>query len=170
MEPRGAPPWPVGSTDLSGNPSAAAAATTKRRGRKSAGPSTGPAISHVEAERHRRDKLHRRAYRDLMDKASLLADTTAYITELRARVDQLQVEATRAAMRRANPFVVDDHAAAASSPGSSATGQEAAALRLTSAARLMDALRGLDLLVQHACVCRVGGVTVQAGRRRRRAS
>jgi hypothetical protein len=46
-------------------------------------------------------------------------------------------------------------------------GREAAALRLTTTtashapARLMAALRALDLPVQHACVCRVGGVTVQ---------
>lgn len=178
------------STDLPGNPITAAAAATRRRGRKPAGLSStgtggGPAVSHMEAERHRRDKLHRR-FCDLraavptvtrMDKASLLADATAYISELRARVEQLQVEATRAAVRRANPFVDD----AASGSGSSSlfefeaeklevrmvVGQEAAALRLTTTAarhapaRLMGALRGLDLLVQHASVCRVGGVTVQ---------
>uniref|UniRef100_A0A0A9AH89 Uncharacterized protein n=1 Tax=Arundo donax TaxID=35708 RepID=A0A0A9AH89_ARUDO len=47
-------------------------------------------------------------------------------------------------------------------------GPDAAALRLTAAAararhapaRLMDALRWFDLPVQHASVCRVGGVTV----------
>ncbi|KAL6900667.1 hypothetical protein ACP4OV_005343 [Aristida adscensionis] len=48
-------------------------------------------------------------------------------------------------------------------------GREAAALRLTTTtaaaqhapAHLMDALRSLNLPVQHASVCRVGGVTVQ---------
>ncbi|CAL4965123.1 unnamed protein product [Urochloa decumbens] len=47
-------------------------------------------------------------------------------------------------------------------------GPVAAALRLTTAggerhapARLMAALRALDLPVQHACVCRFGGATVQ---------
>jgi hypothetical protein len=49
--------------------------------------------------------------------------------------------------------------------------QEAAVLRLTTPttashaahapARFVLALRSLDLPVQHACVCRVGGVTVQ---------
>jgi hypothetical protein len=143
----------------------------------------------VEAERHRRDKLHRR-FCDLraavpnvtrMDKASLLADATAYISELRARVGQLEVEAARAAVRKASPFlVVDDDDGAGPAAGSfgldeeeklevrMVVGQESAALRLTTGsrrrhatARLMDALRSLDLPVQHACACRVGGVTVQ---------
>ncbi|TKW11558.1 hypothetical protein SEVIR_6G239700v4 [Setaria viridis] len=178
------------SADLSSmNNNPPAAAATKRRGRKP-GPSSGagPAFSHVEAERHRRDKLHRR-FCDLraavpnvtrMDKASLLADATAYISELRARVEQLEVEATRAALRKASPFLVVDDDGAAPAAGSfgleedeklevrMVVGQESAALRLTTAARhrhatarLMDALRSLDLPVQHACACRVGGVIVQ---------
>ncbi|CAL5000105.1 unnamed protein product [Urochloa decumbens] len=159
------------------NPPPAAAA--RRRGRKPAGPSAA-AFSHVEAERHRRDKLHRR-FCDLraavpnvtrMDKASLLADATAYIAQLRRRVAQLEAEATQAAVRRASPFLVPDDDA----PTEEETlevrmvvGQEAAALRLTTAAarhrhataRLVEVLRSLDLGVQHACACRVGGVTVQ---------
>ena len=68
--------------------------------------------------------------------------------------------------------MVDDHANAVLSELEEKVevpmvgGQEAAALRLASAARhapacLMDALRELDLPAQHACVCRVGRVTVQ---------
>ncbi|PAN36535.1 hypothetical protein PAHAL_6G290800 [Panicum hallii] len=178
----------AGSADRSSRNPPAAAAT--RRGRK-AGPSAGgggPAVSHMEAERHRRDKLHRR-FCDLraavpnvtrMDKASLLADATAYIAELRARVERLEAEARWAAARKANPFLVADDVAAAASATKfeleeeeeklevrMVVGQEAAALRLTTTAarhapaRLMDALRALDLPVQHACACRVGGVTVQ---------
>ncbi|XP_062190932.1 transcription factor MYC2-like [Phragmites australis] len=168
----------AGSDDLSGNLPPAAA--PKRRGRKPLPRTDGSAVSHVEAERQRRDKLHRR-FCDLraavptvsrMDKASILADATAYIAELRGRVEQLEAEVVQAAARKAHPANVD---AAASSHDSFClqeklevrmVGQEAAALRLTTAARhaparLMDALRSLDLPVQHACVCRYGGVTVQ---------
>ncbi|TVU04719.1 hypothetical protein EJB05_47850, partial [Eragrostis curvula] len=65
-------------------------AVARKRGRKS-GPRLGPTISHVEAERQWREKLNRR-FGDLraavptvsrMDKASLLGDAAAYITELR---------------------------------------------------------------------------------------
>jgi hypothetical protein len=147
------------------------APAAKKRGRKPGTTRTGgPVISHVEAERQRRDKLNRR-FCDLraavptvsrMDKASLLADATSYIGEMRDRVQKLEAEAKLAAV------------APPSSLGLSKeeklevrmVGRDAAALRLTSAARhaparLMDALRVLDLPVQHASVCRDGGVTVQ---------
>ena len=82
-----------------------APALPKRRGRKPGPRSNGPVISHVEAERQRRDKLNRR-FCELraavptvtrMDKASLLADAAAYIAELRDRVEQLEAEAKQAA-------------------------------------------------------------------------
>ncbi|KAL6661013.1 hypothetical protein ACP70R_000397 [Stipagrostis hirtigluma subsp. patula] len=161
-------------TDLSGRPPA------RRRGRKPGPRTDGPALTHVEAERQRRDRLNRRfcALRaavptvSRMDRASLLADATSYIAELRGRVEQLEAESE--ARQAATPS-----AAAAVAPHSFGGGQleetlevrmlagrEAAALRLTTAerhapARLMAALRSLDLPVQHACVCRVGGATVQ---------
>ncbi|KAL6900660.1 hypothetical protein ACP4OV_005336 [Aristida adscensionis] len=144
--------------------------TARKRGRK---PGTGSIVSHVEAERQRREKLKRR-FCDLraavpmvsrMDKASLLADAAAYIAQLRGRVEQLEAEAKRAAARKG----------AAAGAGLEdklevrMVGREAAALRLTTAvarhaaARLMGALRSLDLAVRHACVSRVGGAaaTVQ---------
>jgi len=55
----------------------------------------------MEVEWHWRDKLHRQ-FCDLrivvpnmtwMDKASLLAEAATYITQLRARVEQLEAEA-----------------------------------------------------------------------------
>ena len=70
------------------------------RGRKPGPRTVGPVLSHVEAERQRRDKLNRR-FCDLraavptvskMDRASLLADATAYIAELRARAERLEIE------------------------------------------------------------------------------
>ncbi|KAF0898279.1 hypothetical protein E2562_007133 [Oryza meyeriana var. granulata] len=161
------------SSVVSRNPPAVRAERTmKRRGRK---PGTrtgaGPPVGHVEAERQRREKLNRR-FCDLraavptvsrMDKASLLADAAAYIAELRRRVERLEAEA---AARRAPP------SAAANGRDDlevRMVGREAAMLRLMTTAtttrhapaRMMCALRALNLPVQHASVTRVGGATVQ---------
>ncbi|XP_020404956.1 transcription factor MYC2 [Zea mays] len=147
----------------------------KRRGRKPGPRPDGPTVSHVEAERQRREKLNRR-FCDLraavptvsrMDKASLLADAAAYIAELRGRIARLEADSRRAAAAR----WVDPVAAAASCGADEAVevrmlGPDVAAVRATSAAphapaRLMSALRSLELHVQHACVTRVNGMTVQ---------
>ncbi|KAL6846757.1 hypothetical protein ACP4OV_024205 [Aristida adscensionis] len=181
-------PPPPATEQKETEPSAATAPAQrppgKRRGRKPGPrPEGGPTVSHVEAERQRREKLNRR-FCDLraavptvsrMDKASLLADAAAYIAELRGRVARLEAEARqRAAAARWEPPVAA--AAAPSSSGGAAAGEEAlevrmlgpdaAAVRATSSAphapaRLMGALRALELRVQHACVSRVHGVTVQ---------
>uniref|UniRef100_K3YLT7 Transcription factor n=1 Tax=Setaria italica TaxID=4555 RepID=K3YLT7_SETIT len=154
--------------------------STTTRGRK-AGPARPdePAIPHVEDERHRRDKLHRRFCElraavpnvSRMDKASILADATAYITELRGRVEQLEAMAREAAARQGAPSAASHsfRNLEAEKLEVRMVGPKAAALRLTTAAarhrhapaRLMDALRSLDLPVRHACICRVAGVTVQ---------
>jgi hypothetical protein len=172
-----------------GQPLASAAPETKKRGRKPGPRTNGPVISHVEAERQRRDKLNRR-FCELRaavptvtrtDKASLLADAATYIGELRDRVEQLEAEAKQAAAAAA----VTCSTLAGTHSLTSFGGfqdeklevrmvgpeQEAAVLRLTTPttashaahapARFVLALRSLDLPVQHACVCRVGGVTVQ---------
>ncbi|GJN04166.1 hypothetical protein PR202_ga21690 [Eleusine coracana subsp. coracana] len=165
----------AGSNDndqSSGEPPAPAG---KKRGRKpgwSSRKTDDPALSHVEAERQRREKLNRR-FCDLraavptvsrMDKASLLADATAYIAELRGRVEKLEAEAAQKAAPPAvpSPFGLPEEEEKLEVR---MVGRDAAALRLTSAARhaparLMEALRVLDLAVQHATVCRAGGVTV----------
>jgi hypothetical protein len=162
-----------------GQPLASAAPETKKRGRKPGPRTNGPVISHVEAERQRRDKLNRR-FCELRaavptvtrtDKASLLADAAAYIGELRDRVEQLEAEAKQASA--ASAAVTTAAAAATHSFGLGllqeklelevrmVAGLDAAALRLTTTAarhapaHLMLALRSLDLQVQHACVCRV---------------
>ncbi|KAJ1289254.1 hypothetical protein BS78_02G150200 [Paspalum vaginatum] len=149
-----------------------ASASGKWKGRKRAPRADGASASHVESERHRREKLNRR-FCDLraavptvsrMDKASLLADAAAYIAELRARVAQLEAESRLATTARWPHFSV--------SPGTEDAvevrmlGPVAAAVRATSAAphapaRLMGALRSLGLHVQHACVTRMQGLTVQ---------
>ncbi|CAM0952466.1 unnamed protein product [Alopecurus aequalis] len=196
--------WPAGSSTLSPDsdisevpPGSLLASTTttprpaatKRRGRKPGPLSEGLSVSHVEAERQRREKLNRR-FCDLraavptvsrMDKASLLADAANYIAELRSRVARLEDEGRQAAA------AAWEASKSASSQGEHfgasrrhltgdevvevrIVGQErdAAALRVTTAggaphapARLMGALRSLELQVQHACVSRVQGVTVQ---------
>uniref|UniRef100_A0A0D3H2S7 Transcription factor n=1 Tax=Oryza barthii TaxID=65489 RepID=A0A0D3H2S7_9ORYZ len=143
--------------DVPRNPPATTT-TTKRRGRKP-GPRSGgggaPPIGHVEAERQRREKLNRR------------------FCELRAAVPT--AEARRA------PLAPSAAAAAAWAAGLGAgaigrddlvvrmVGRDAAILRLTTAAaaarhapaRMMCAVRALNLAVQHASVARVGGATVQ---------
>ncbi|RCV32139.1 hypothetical protein SEVIR_6G240200v4 [Setaria viridis] len=166
--------------DLPGEPPAP---EPKRRGRRPGPRSDAPVLSHVEAERQRRDRLNRRFCElraavptvSRFDKASLLSDAATYITQLRDRVKQLEAETRRAAMTSA--AAAAPAMAATSSLGVQAeelelevrmVGGEAAALRLTTAvrhrhapARFMLALRSLDLPVQHACVCLVGGATVQ---------
>ncbi|XP_037438192.1 transcription factor bHLH14-like [Triticum dicoccoides] len=171
-------------------PASLQASTKKRRGRKPGPRPEGPTPSHVEAERQRRDKLNRR-FCDLraavptvsrMDRASLLADAADYIAELRSRVAQLEDEGRQAAASRWD-WEVSNASASSSRSGHAGSihhpagddvvevrmvGKDAAAVRVTSAggaphapARLMGALRSLELQVQHACVNRVEGVTVQ---------
>ncbi|KAL5200845.1 hypothetical protein ABZP36_035199 [Zizania latifolia] len=190
--------WPVVGSSLSPDSElselprcfeAPAQRPAKRRGRKPGPRPDGPTVSHVEAERQRREKLNRR-FCDLraavptvsrMDKASLLADATAYIAELRARVARLEADARQASAARWEP---SSGTGAASSSRASASalaaagldeavevrmvGRDAAAVRVTTSggarhgpARLMGALRSLDLQVQHACVSRMHGVIVQ---------
>uniref|UniRef100_A0ACD5YDM0 Uncharacterized protein n=1 Tax=Avena sativa TaxID=4498 RepID=A0ACD5YDM0_AVESA len=188
--------WPAGSTTLSADsnpfeipPCSLPASTTaaKRRGRKPGPRSDVPSVSHVEAERQRRDKMNR-LFCDLraavptvsrMDKASLLADAVNYITKLRSRVARLENE------RRQAAGTTWESSASASSRGGHAgvslnrlAGEDLvevrmvrrgmAVVRVTAAAgsphapaRLMGALRSLELQVQHACISKVQGVTVQ---------
>ncbi|KAI5060649.1 hypothetical protein GOP47_0025069 [Adiantum capillus-veneris] len=71
----------------------------RKRGRKPANGREEP-LNHVEAERQRREKMNQRFYGlravvpnvSRMDKASLLADATSYIEELRGRVQSLEIE------------------------------------------------------------------------------
>ncbi|KAJ3690627.1 hypothetical protein LUZ61_019791 [Rhynchospora tenuis] len=147
-----------------------------------------PPIKHVEAERQRRQKLNHRFYTlrsvvpkvSRMDKASLLADAVEYIKELRARVDVLEAELKCVK----SEYVVDSVAAPAllmvksnvsdiSSPmqievevrvfGCEALirVQSDGGSRTHAPARLMGALRELEMVVHHASVSTVKDVMVQ---------
>ncbi|CAN1793960.1 Transcription factor MTB1 [Linum perenne] len=71
----------------------------RKRGRKPANGREEP-LNHVEAERQRREKLNQRFYAlravvpniSKMDKASLLGDAIAYITELQAKLKVMEAE------------------------------------------------------------------------------
>ncbi|GFQ00570.1 transcription factor bhlh13 [Phtheirospermum japonicum] len=71
----------------------------RKRGRKPANGRAGPQ-NHVEAERQRREKLNQRFYAlravvpniSKMDKASLLGDAIAYITELQKKLSDMESE------------------------------------------------------------------------------
>ncbi|KAL3624392.1 hypothetical protein CASFOL_031060 [Castilleja foliolosa] len=80
----------------------------RKRGRKPANGRAGPQ-NHVEAERQRREKLNQRFYAlravvpniSKMDKASLLGDAIAYITELQKKLNDMESEEAKPSMARA---------------------------------------------------------------------
>ncbi|EHA8587620.1 transcription factor MYC2 [Cocos nucifera] len=150
----------------------------KKRGRK---PGTGreTPVNHVEAERQRREKLNNRFYAlrsvvpnvSRMDKASLLADAVSYIKELRAKVEELEAEAKRVKKE----IVVDQGVGGGATTSTTTTVSSGpvtmelevrmlgpdALIRVHSenlnhpTAKLMGALRDLEVNVHHASVSNV---------------
>lgn len=86
----------------------------RKRGRKPANGREEP-LNHVEAERQRREKLNQRFYAlravvpniSKMDKASLLGDAIAYITDLQKRIRMMEAEKEMVNDRQKQPAMTD---------------------------------------------------------------
>ncbi|KAK4794301.1 hypothetical protein SAY86_012295 [Trapa natans] len=155
--------------------------TGKKRGRKSFSERESPPMNHVEAERQRREKLNQRFYAlrsvvpnvSKMDKASLLSDAVTYIKELRSKMEDLESKLRSQQRQQKNvssPGEVRSLAAAMNGRAGQyygAGGQMEVEVKLVGseamvrvqgpdtdhpAARLMQALRELELHVEHASV------------------
>ncbi|CAL9759148.1 unnamed protein product [Musa acuminata subsp. burmannicoides] len=160
----------------------------KKRGRKPGSGSRDCTSNHVEAERQRREKLNHRFYAlrsvvpnvSRMDKASLLADAVTYIEDLKAKVEILEAEAKMAkketAADQAATSITNAASATTGSPPTAVTvaiemevkllGNDAL-IRVQSEdqnhppAKLMCALRDLELSVHHASVSTLKDVVLQ---------
>ena len=162
--------------------------TPKKRGRKP-GLGRDTPLNHVEAERQRREKLNHRFYAlravvpnvSRMDKASLLSDAVSYINELKTKIDelesQLQRESKKVKLEMAD--TTDNQSTTTSvdqaRPSSGGLSLEVeikivgldAMIRVQSenvnypSARLMGALRDLELQIHHASMSCVNELMLQ---------
>ncbi|PAN48293.1 hypothetical protein PAHAL_9G373600 [Panicum hallii] len=161
----------------------------RKRGRKPANGREEP-LNHVEAERQRREKLNQRFYAlravvpnvSKMDKASLLGDAISYINELRGKLTALEsdkdtLHAQIEALKKERDARPAPHAAGLgghdAGPRCHAVEVDAKILGLEAmirvqchkrnhpSARLMTALRELDLDVYHASVSVVKDLMIQ---------
>ncbi|PHT39813.1 Transcription factor MYC2 [Capsicum baccatum] len=162
----------------------------RKRGRKPANGREEP-LNHVEAERQRREKLNQRFYAlravvpnvSKMDKASLLGDAIAYINELKSVVQNsdLNIEDLRNQIEYLRKELANK--GSSNYPGPSPPQNQDlkivdldidvkvsgwdAMIRIQCskknhpAARLMGALKDLDLDVQHASVSVVNDLMIQ---------
>ncbi|KAE8730862.1 Transcription factor MYC2 [Hibiscus syriacus] len=154
----------------------------RKRGRKPANGREEP-LNHVEAERQRREKLNQRFYAlravvpnvSKMDKASLLGDAISYIKELSTKVQNAdsekfelkkQLEATKKELANkdssqlmCNKLV--ELEIEVKIIGLDAMIQVQCKRKNHPAARLMTALKELDLHVQHASVTVVNDLMIQ---------
>ncbi|KAG9445189.1 hypothetical protein H6P81_016529 [Aristolochia fimbriata] len=163
---------------------------TKKRGRRP-GTSREIPINHVEAERQRREKLNHRFYAlrsvvpnvSRMDKASLLADAVSYIKELSGKVEDLETQLNKS-RSRAGAKKEREPLMGTSTAGTTRHGNHGypieenievevkvigtdAMIRVQSVnldhppARVMEALRDLELQVHHASVSTVNELMLQ---------
>ncbi|CAA0838083.1 Transcription factor MYC4 [Striga hermonthica] len=159
----------------------------RKRGRKPANGRLEP-LNHVEAERQRREKLNQKFYAlravvpnvSKMDKASLLGDAISYINDLKSRLQS--AEAERDELRRRLEPSGKSKSKSKSTPGNQEVdsgkgfgemevdvkimGRDAmirvqCGKRNHPAAKLMVALRELDLDVHHASVSVVNDLMIQ---------
>ncbi|KAF7843892.1 transcription factor bHLH14 [Senna tora] len=161
----------------------------KKRGRKPGPDRETTPLNHVEAERQRREKLNHRFYAlravvpnvSRMDKASLLSDAVAYINELKAKIEELESrvqsngKGTKVKLERADTVesTVDQTAGPNGPPRGGRVEVEVrimgldAMVRVQSentnhpGARLMGALRDLELQVHHASMSCVNEIMLQ---------
>ncbi|KAK1258416.1 Transcription factor bHLH14 [Acorus gramineus] len=154
-----------------------------RRGRKP-GNNNGKAapINHVEAERQRREKLNHWFYAlraavpnvSRMDKASLLSDAITYINQLKSRVEELEEDERREAKRVKRE--ADERASVNGGGGGDEDMEVEVEVRVMGGdamvhvqsrnaghppAKLMMALRDMELHVQHASVSSVKELMLQ---------
>ena len=140
--------------------------------------------NHVEAERQRRERLNQRFYAlrsavpnvSKMDKASLLSDAVDYISKLKARITELEaaLESQNITTRSKHETYSEHNRTMHSSSSASTTmgvevkilGTEAV-VRVQSLnvnhppARLMDALRDLDLQILNASMSNIKEMVLQ---------
>lgn len=156
----------------------------RKRGRKPANGREEP-LNHVEAERQRREKLNQRFYAlravvpnvSKMDKASLLGDAIAYINELKSKVQnsdsdkeelRSQIESLRKELGNKVPpppsnqeLKIVDMDIDVKVIGWDAMIRIQCSKKNHPAARLMAALKDLDLDVHHASVSVVNDLMIQ---------
>lgn len=129
-------------------------------------------MNHVEAERQRREKLNQRFYTlrsavpnvSKMDKASLLLDAVDYINELKAKINHLESSANRPKQAQ----VIHSSTSASSNMRVEVKILGAEAMIMVQSlnlnhppARLMDALRDLNLQILHATMSNIKEMMLQ---------
>ncbi|KAJ3686580.1 hypothetical protein LUZ61_015744 [Rhynchospora tenuis] len=176
-------------SDLESGTPAATERRPRKRGRKPANGREEP-LDHVEAERQRRERLNQKFYAlravvpnvSRMDKASLLADATSYITDLQSKVKAIEEEKSKLQTQIAqlNSLRKDSKRNQVQGRESSSYGCERivelevkmiggdeAMVRLHTdkwghpVAKLMGAFMEMDLEIRSAGVSTVGDVVVQ---------
>ncbi|KAE8732736.1 putative valacyclovir hydrolase [Hibiscus syriacus] len=150
----------------------------KKRGRKPGSGKPTPS-NHVEAERQRREKLNHRFYAlrsvvptvSKMDKASLLSDAVAYIKELRSKIEKLEINLKVQSPKSELSAIDNTRQTSNNGPtlmkvdvrivGSNAMIRVQCPDINFPAARLMGALRALELQVHHASISTVNEQVLQ---------
>ncbi|KAJ0052470.1 hypothetical protein Pint_03436 [Pistacia integerrima] len=152
----------------------------RKRGRKPANGREEP-LNHVEAERQRREKLNQRFYAlravvpnvSKMDKASLLGDAISYINELKSKLvnaesDKEDLQTQLESMKQEFDLKMSSHASKLIDMdievkviGWDAMIRIQSSKKNHPAAKLMAALKELDLEVHHASMSVVNELMIQ---------